>query len=79
LNTKTKYLLLILIIAGIVLLFLNINNAINETSFNPPELKYSKWLFGLGMLSFGLYFFRKTWRNVLSKIVVGSFGNCLFD
>ncbi|WP_301162003.1 hypothetical protein [uncultured Winogradskyella sp.] len=75
-NSKTKYLLLILVIAGIILLKYNDNNALTETSFDPPELKYSKWLFGIGILCAGLYLFRKAWRNILTKIMIGTFGVC---
>ena len=63
-------------IAGIVLLYYNDNNALTETSFDPPKSKYSKWLFGIGILCFGLYFFKKTWRNLLTKIMIGTFGVC---
>ena len=76
-NSKTKYLLLILAIAGLVLLYYNDNNALTETSFDPPELKYSKWLFGIGILCIGLYFFKKKLRNILTKIMIGAFGICL--
>ncbi len=54
----------------------NDNNALTETSFDPPELKYSKWLFGIGILCAGLYLFRKAWRNILTKIMIGTFGVC---
>lgn len=75
-NSKTKYLLLILAIAGLVLLYYNDNNALTETSFDPPELKYSKWLFGIGILCVGLYFFKVKLQNILTKIMIGAFGIC---
>ena len=75
-NSKTKYLLLILVIAGIILLYYNDNNALTENSFDPPELKYSKWLFGIGTVCAGLYLFKNAWRNILTKIMIGTFGVC---
>ncbi|WP_299549947.1 hypothetical protein [Seonamhaeicola sp.] len=75
-KTKTKYILLILVILGIALLYYNHNNALTETSFDPVELKYSKWFFGIGILCVGLYFSNKNWRNVLTKIMLGTFGIC---
>jgi hypothetical protein len=64
------------VIAGIVLLYYNDNNALTETSFDPVELKYAKRFFGTGILCAGLYFFKKDWRNVLTKIMIGAFGIC---
>ncbi|AXO78892.1 hypothetical protein DZC78_00305 [Olleya aquimaris] len=48
-----------------------------ETSFDPPELKYSKWLFGIGIICVGLYFSNKNWQKVLTKIMIGALGICL--
>lgn len=75
-NSKTKYILPILAISGFVLLYYNHNNALTETSFDPVELKYSKWFFGVGILCVGLYFSYKNWRNALTKIMLGVFGIC---
>ena len=63
-------------IAGIVLLYYNDNNALTETSFDPVELKYAKRFFGIGILCAVLYFFKKDWRKVLTKIMIGTFGIC---
>jgi hypothetical protein len=41
------------------------------------ELDFSKILFLMGILSFGLYFFVKKWRNRLTKVMIGTFGICL--
>ncbi len=41
------------------------------------ELDISKGLFLLGLISFGLYFLAKDWRNGLTKIMIGAFGICL--
>ena len=41
------------------------------------ELNFSKILFLMGMLSFGLYYFVKKWRHVLTKVMIGAFGICL--
>ena len=60
-----------------VLIYYNHNNALIETSFDPPELKYSKWLFGIGILCVGLYVSNKSWQKVLLKIMLGAFGICL--
>lgn len=46
-------------------------------SFDPPELKHSKWFFGIGILCVGLYVLNKSWQNVLTKIILGAFGICL--
>jgi len=59
-----------------VLLYYNDNNALTASSFDPPELKYSKWFFGIGISCIGLYFIKKTWRNILTKIMIGTFGVC---
>lgn len=64
-------------ILGFVLLYYNHNNALTETSFDPVELKYSKWFFGVGILCVGICFSNKNWRNVLTKIMLGAFGICL--
>ena len=42
-----------------------------------PELEYSKIIYGIGILSVGLYYFVKKWRNVMTKIMIGAFGICL--
>jgi hypothetical protein len=76
-KSKTKYILTILAILDLVLIYYNHFNALNETSFDPPELKYSKWLFGIGILCVGFYFSNKSWRNILTKIMLGAFGICL--
>jgi len=77
LKNRTKYILLIIGILDFVLIYYNHNNALTETSFDPPELKYSKWLFGIGILCVGLYFYNKSWQNILTKIMFGAFGICL--
>ncbi|WP_144709407.1 hypothetical protein [Cellulophaga sp. RHA_52] len=76
-KTRTKYIFLIIGIIDSVLIYYNHNNALAETSFDPPELKYSKWLFGIGILCVGLYFLNERWRNILAKIMLGAFGICL--
>ncbi|MBQ4804530.1 hypothetical protein J8L88_16840 [Aquimarina sp. MMG015] len=43
------------------------------TSFDSVELKYAKRFFGIGVLCTGLYFFNKNWRNLLVKIMIGTF------
>ena len=76
-NSKTKYTLLILAILDLILLYYNHDNALTETSFDPAELKYSKWFFGIGILCIGLYFTNKSWQNVLTSIMLATFGICL--
>ena len=75
-NTKTKYILLILGISAFGLLVYNKYNALAEVSII-PELEYSKILFGIGILCVGLYYFVKKWRKGLTKIMIGAFGICL--
>ncbi|WP_405207184.1 hypothetical protein [Aquimarina sp. LLG6339-5] len=75
-NTRTIYILLILAFSGFVLSYYNHNNALNGTSFDPLELKYAKRFLGIGILCVGLYFFKKKWRSVLTKIMIGTFGIC---
>ena len=75
-NSKTKYLLLFLGIAGIILL---IFNSIElwywyETIL---ELEISKILFIIGLIAFILYFKVEKWRELLTKIMIGTFGICL--
>ncbi len=41
------------------------------------ELEYSKIIFGIGILSVGLHYFIKKWRNVMTKIMIGAFVVCL--
>ena len=40
------------------------------------ELDISKGLFFIGLMSLGLYFIAKNWRNGLIKIMIGAFGIC---
>ena len=75
-RNRTKYILLILATAGFVLSYYNHFNALTETSFDPVELKYAKRFFGIGILCAGLYYFKKDWRNILTKIMIGTFGIC---
>ncbi|MCL6220713.1 hypothetical protein L1967_20665 [Zunongwangia sp. M21534] len=73
-NSRTKYILLILATTAFVLTIYNHNNELTETSFDSIELKYAKIFFGIGVLCAGLYFFNKTWRNLVTKIMIGAFG-----
>ena len=41
------------------------------------ELDISKGFFLLGLISLGLYFVLKNWRNGLTKIMIAMFGICL--
>lgn len=76
-KSKTKYILTILVISDFALIYYNHFNALNETSFQPKELLYSKWFFVIGVLCIGLFFSNKDWRNILTKIMLGAFGICL--
>jgi len=71
LNSRTKYILLILATTAFVLTVYNHNNELTETSFDSIELKYAKRFFGIGVLCAGLYFFNKTWRSLVTKIMIG--------
>ncbi|WP_397362264.1 hypothetical protein [Olleya sp. R77988] len=75
-RNRTKYILLILAIAGFALSYYNHFNALNETSFEPIELTYAKRFFGIGILCAGIYLFKKNWRNILTKFMLGAFGIC---
>jgi hypothetical protein len=77
LNTKIKYILLIIAILSFALLYYNHNNELTETSFDSVELRYAKRFFGLGILCVGLYFFNKNWKNLLTKIMIVVFTLCL--
>ena len=75
-NSKTKYLILILGITGVILL---VFNSIElwywyETKL---ELEISKILFIIGLIAFVIYFKAEKWRKLLTKIMIGAFGICL--
>jgi hypothetical protein len=74
LKPKTKYILLTLGISAFGLL---IFNNYYYWYHIVPELDYSNIIFGIGILSVGLYYFVKKWRNGLTKIMLGAFGICL--
>ena len=59
------------------MIYYNDKYALTETSFDPIELKYSKWFFAIGILCVGIYFFNKNLRNIITKIMFGAFGICL--
>ena len=77
LRNKTKYILLTLGILSLILIYYNDKYALTETSFDPIELKYSKWFFAIGILSVGIYFFNKNLKKIITKIMFGAFGICL--
>ncbi|MFD0992824.1 FEKKY domain-containing protein [Tenacibaculum geojense] len=75
-KTKTKYILLILSI--ITFSLLTFNSVKMQYWYNVKlELDIAKFLFVIGLISFGFYFLAKGWRNVLTKIMIGVFGICL--
>ena len=74
---RTKYILLTLGILSVILIYYNDKYALTEASFDPIELKYSKWFFAIGILCVGIYFFNKNLRNIMTKIMFGVFGICL--
>ncbi|WP_024769094.1 FEKKY domain-containing protein [Aquimarina macrocephali] len=75
-NSKTKCILLTLAISVVGLLVFNSYKAYYWYSI-VPELEYSKIIFGIGILSFGLFYFAKKWGNGLTKIMFVAFGICL--
>jgi hypothetical protein len=76
-KNKSKYGILILGILGFALLCYNKYFALAETSFEPQELVFSKWFFGIGILSIGIYFLNKKLSNLLTKVAIATFGICL--
>tara|TARA_Y100000815_G_scaffold30705_1_gene25645 strand:- start:776 stop:1366 length:591 start_codon:yes stop_codon:yes gene_type:complete len=75
-NPKIKYSVLLLATLALLLLIYNKYNLLTVSSFDPVELKYAKVFFGIGILCAGLYFLKKSWRSLLSKIMIGAFGIC---
>ena len=75
-ESRTKYILLTLGILALGLLIFNNYYAYYWYSI-VTELEYSKIIFGIGILSVGLFYFAKKWRNGLTKIIIGAFGICI--
>jgi len=72
-NSKTKYLLFFLGIIGIILITFNSIEMWYWYDFK-FELEISQILFVIGLISFGFYFILKKRRNILTKIMIGTFG-----
>ncbi len=75
-KSKTKYLLLILSIVGLSLMIFN-NVKMYYWASIIEELEFAKISFAIGILSLGLYYLVKKWRNRLTKIMIIAFGVCL--
>ncbi|MGY5353648.1 FEKKY domain-containing protein [Wenyingzhuangia sp. IMCC45467] len=76
-NKRTKYIILALGILRFIFLLYNKNFALAENSLEPPELKYSKLFFGIGVLSIGIFFLSKKLRNLLITLAISGFTICL--
>ena len=72
-NSKTKYLLFSLGITGIILVIFNSIEMWYWYDFK-IELEISQILFIVGLISFGFYFIFTKHRNILTKIMIGTFG-----
>ncbi len=75
-NSKTKYIILTLAISAFGLLIFNNYKTYYWYSIT-PELEIAIGLFAIGIICFGLYFLLKKWRNILTKIIIGTFSLCM--
>lgn len=74
---RTKSIILIIGVLGFILLLYNKYFALAIDSLEPPELKYSKLFFGIGVLSFGIFLLSKKLRNLLITVTIVGFTICL--